>query len=138
VREKTNQKKCPQICRQYQKFSNYPDLALLWMQTGKSQYKLCFNLDHMAKAISMNEFYNYFSSMRCEQTIVFSDQDDGTVLAVNHCYNSLLSHELFQTVFNVTTITSRFVSGYEYKFDDGTYRYCLLDQVELDKKEIIT
>jgi hypothetical protein len=125
-------------------FSEYPDLALLWKQTGKLQYKVCFNVNHMAQLpISRNEFYNYFSSMKYmafQKIILFSADKNGTIFSIDHYSgNSRLPFEfseLVETVLHVTKFTSGFDLA-EYKFNDGTSRYTRINQVCSDQREII-
>jgi hypothetical protein len=126
-------------------FSKYQDLALLWKQTGKLQYKVCFNVNHMAElSISRNEFYKYFLSSKhidiFRKIIVFYIKDNYNIFVVDHKSGTLVLG-LFETVLHVTdTITPgvcNLNAAHAYKFDDGTSRYSLTNSVEPDKKERI-
>jgi hypothetical protein len=139
------------IFTQYQKFflpqGKYPDLALSWKQTAKLQYKVCFNLNHMAQLqISRNEFYKYFLSSEpidiFRKIIVFYTKDNDNIFIVDHKFGTLTSVlGLFETVLHVTDTISPGVgdlnAAHAYKFDDGTSRYSLTNSVEPDKKEKI-
>jgi hypothetical protein len=64
-------------------FSQYPEIASSWKQTGKLPYKLTSNIyQNCQLAISKNEFYNYLLSL-------FSQRDDVTCpILFSRCNNN--------------------------------------------------
>jgi hypothetical protein len=102
-------------------FSKYQDLALLWKQTGKLQYKVCFNVNHMAQlAISRNEFYkSCLSGNQMEvlkEIIVFSTKDDDTIFAIKH-HKGIFNNQIFHSIR--INLSERRKCGYT-RFDDRT------------------
>jgi hypothetical protein len=103
-------------------FSKYPDLALIWKQTGKLQYQLCFDVNHMAQlAISRNEFYKYFLLLDyvgvCDKMIVFYAKDDDTIFCIKHD-KEIRKGQLVQSL--QISFSDRGVRPYLPSFSDGT------------------
>jgi hypothetical protein len=120
-------------------FSQYPEIARSWKQTGKLAYKLTSNIHQNCQlAISRREFYDYLLSILLSQSheapypILFSMYNNNNdIVAIECCYSDPIFNSRMcetKTIFPV--------KRYEVSICNNSYR-CKPGDFHLDVAKIL-